>query len=45
MEFIIRFSVFALFTFAAAWGYEKWRKNEVLLVSLYFVIAAVIFLI
>ena len=45
MEFIIRFSVFALFTFAAAKGYEKWGKNEGILVPLYFVAAAIIFLI
>lgn len=45
MEFIIRFSVFALLTFAAAKGYERWGKHEGILVSLYFVVAAVIFLI
>ena len=45
MEFIIRFSVFTLFTFAAAKGYERWRRNEGILVSLYFVVAAIIFLI
>ena len=45
MEFIIRFSVVALFTFAAAKGYEKWGKNEGILASLYFLAAAVIFLI
>ena len=44
MEFIIRFLIFAVFTLFSVRVYEKRRKNEKIITSIYFAIAAVIFL-
>lgn len=44
MEFIIRFFIFVLFTFMVVKIYEKRRRNEIIIESIYFVITAVIFL-
>lgn len=44
MIFIIKFLVFVLITFLACEVYERRRKNEHLILTLYFAIVAVVFL-
>lgn len=44
MDFIIRFTIFALVTFGVSNWYERRRKNEILTISFYFAVVALVFL-
>lgn len=44
MDFVIRYALFALVTFAASHWYERRRKSQVLMLSIYFAVVALVFL-
>lgn len=44
MDYLIRFLFFVLVTFVIGSIYEKRRKNEVIIFTIYFAVVAVIFL-
>lgn len=44
MDFIIRFALFALVTVGMSSWYERRRKNEALIISIYFAVVSLVFL-
>lgn len=44
MDFIIRYALLVLVTFAVSYWYEGRRKSQALMLSIYFAVVALVFL-